>query len=173
MDYFFRHFYLGDVFMLKYLILMLLFASNLFSQQNSNTAIAVSDLIGQGVNQTEANVVTEQLRAELHKTGHFRIIERSQMQEILKEQGFQQTGCTSDACAVQVGQLLGVRDIVVGTIGIAGSYTMLTVRIIDVQTGEVIVDETEKTTGGIDRMVEKGIKEITGKLAITYLNPMT
>ena len=53
--------------MLRYSILLFLFASNMFSQQNSTTAIAVSDLVGQGVNQTEANVVTEQLRAEFFR----------------------------------------------------------------------------------------------------------
>ena len=158
--------------MFRFFILLFLLSSILFSQQNSSTMLAVSDLIGQGVNQSEANVVTEQLRAELHKTGHFRIIERSQMQEILKEQGFQQTGCTSDACAVQVGQLLGVKEIIVGTIGIAGSYTVLTVRILDVQTSEVIVDETVRTTGGIDKMIEGSINEVAGKLTQSFSNTM-
>ena len=136
-----------------------------YAQQKTIPQIAVSDLLAEGVKQSEANVVTEQLRAELQKTGSFRIIERSQMQEILKEQGFQQTGCTTDACAVQVGQMLGVNDIVVGTLGIAGSYTVLAVRIIDVQTGEVMANETVKTSG-IDKMIESGAPFVQDNLFI-------
>jgi ankyrin repeat protein len=153
--------------MFKILLILLILITVPYSQQKTIPQIAVSDLIGQGINQSEVNVVTEQLRAELLKAGHFRIIERSQMQEILKEQGFQQTGCTTDACAVQVGQMLGVSDIVVGTLGIAGSYTVLAIRILDVQTGEVLVNETVKTNG-IDKMIEGGICEAASKLVASF-----
>jgi ankyrin repeat protein len=154
--------------MFRILLLLLIPTAFLYSGQNIIPNIAISDFISQGVKQSEAGIVTEQLRAELHKTSKFRIVERSQMQEILKEQGFQQTGCTSDACAVEVGQLLGVRDIVVGTLGIAGSYTILSARIIDVQTGEVFVNETVRASGGIDKMIEGGIREIASKLVAGF-----
>ena len=132
--------------------------------------IAVSDLVGQGVNQSEANVVSEKLRAELYKTGRFHIIERSQMQEILKEQGFQQTGCTADSCAVQAGQLLGVDEMVVGTLGTAGSYMVLAIRIVDVQTGEVLATESVQTSGGVDKIIEGGIREAATNLVGGFSN---
>jgi len=93
-----------------------------------------------------------------------RLIERSQMQEILKEQGFQQSGCTSDACAVEIGQLLGVRNMVIGTVGTAGSYTVVSVRALDVRTGEVAVYETIRTKGGIDKVLEEGVTRAARKL---------
>jgi|WetSurMetagenome_2_1015567.scaffolds.fasta_scaffold89984_1 ankyrin repeat protein len=149
-------------------ILVCFLSFPLFSSQNSLPYIAVSDLVGQGINQNEANIITEQFRAELQKTGEFRLIERSQMQEILKEQGFQQTGCTSDKCAVEVGQLLGVNTIIVGSIGIVGSYTSLTTRILDVRTGEVIITESIQLLGGIDKVIENGITNIVGRLAVNF-----
>ena len=91
--------------MYRILLLLLILFTIPYAQQKTIPQIAVSDLIAQGVNQSEANVVTEQLRAELLKAGHFRIIERSQMQEILKEQGFNKPGAQpthaqykSDSC---------------------------------------------------------------------------
>jgi curli biogenesis system outer membrane secretion channel CsgG len=138
--------------MFKILLLLLIPTAFLFSQQNNIPMIAVSDLIGQGVKQSEVNVVSEQLRTELQKTGNFRMVERNHMQEILKEQGFQQTGCTTDACAVEVGQLLGISNIVVGSLGMAGSYTALTIRILDVQTGEVVVTETVNTKESVNNI---------------------
>ncbi len=139
-------------------------AMNLLSQQKDIPNIAVNELNGQGIEQSEAVVVTEQLRVELLKSGKLQIIERSLMQEILDEQGFQQAGCVNDACAVEIGQLLGVKNILVGTLGAAGSYTILTVRILEVKSGVVISSETVKTKGGIDNLIEEGIREITGKI---------
>ena len=45
------------------------------------------------------------------------------MDDLLKEQGFQQTGsCDSDACIVQAGRILGVPGIIVGSVGRVGQF---------------------------------------------------
>ena len=142
---------------------MLLF-TGLSAEQPEPVTLAVSDLAAQGVQESDAAVISEQLRAELMKSPRIRLIERSQMQEILKEQGFQQSGCTNDACAVEVGQLLGVNNIIVGSVGMAGSYTVLSVRVIDVKTGSIVVNESIRTKGGIDKVLESGIEETATKL---------
>ncbi len=134
--------------------------STLSAQQTGTISLAVNDLEAQGVKASEAAVISEQLRAELMKYPNMRMIERGQMEVILKEQGFQQSGCTSDACAVEVGQLLGVTNIAVGSVGRAGSYTVLTVRVLNVATGEIVVNKSMQTRGGIDKVLESGIKII-------------
>lgn len=150
---------------LKYLLSeLLLSATFMFAQQSGQFSLAVNDLSAQGMKESEAVVISEQLCAELMKSPRIRLIERSLMQEILKEQGFQQSGCTSDACAVEVGQLLGVKNIVVGSVGLAGSYTVLSVRIIDVSNGSIIVNESIRTKGGIDKVLEAAIPEAAEKL---------
>ena len=53
------------------------------------------------------------------------MVERNQMEEILNEQGFQQSGCTSAECAAEVGALLGVQNMVSGSFGLLGNtYTI-------------------------------------------------
>jgi len=145
-------------------IALLTVCCSVFSSQAEPLTLAVSDLAAQGVKESEAVVISEQLRAELMKSPQIRLIERSQMQEILKEQGFQQSGCTSDACAIEVGQLLGVKNMVVGSVGMAGSYTVLSVRVIDVTSGSIVVNESIRTKGGIDKVLETGIQEAAAKL---------
>jgi TolB-like protein len=144
--------------------IMLFMAGQLVAGQPEQITLAVSDLTGQGVKESEAAVISEQLRAELMKSPRIRLIERSQMQEILKEQGFQQSGCTNDACAVEIGQLLGVKNMVVGSIGMAGSYTVLSVRVIDVESGSIVANESIRTKGGIDKVLESGIQDATERL---------
>ena len=55
------------------------------------------------------------------------------MGEVLKEQGFQQSCCTSNECVVEVGQLLGVQQMISGSIGKVGDIFTVSVRIIDIK----------------------------------------
>jgi TolB-like protein len=134
------------------------------AEQTAPMTLAVSDLMSQGVSQNEAAVLSEQLRGALTRSGQLRLIERGQMQEILKEQGFQQSGCTSDACAVEIGQLLGVSTMVLGTVGVAGSYTVMSVRAIDVRTGSVLASESVQTKDGVNDLLETGVDKVASLL---------
>lgn len=130
--------------------------------------IAVADLEARVFTKEDALAVTDQLRSDLLNTGAVRVIERSQMTAILKEQGFQQSGCTNDECAVEVGQLLGVKYMLVGSIGSSASYTLLSVRILDIASGEILVNETIKNKGGLDNVFETGIAQMTKKLLTRF-----
>ena len=70
---------------------MLLFFSLAYSQPS----IAVVEFEGKGISQTEASALTDRFSSELFTLGTFRLIERDQMEDILEEQGFQQTGCVT------------------------------------------------------------------------------
>ena len=76
------------------------------------TTIAVLDFEGKGIPKSETSILTDRLRNEVFKTGVFVVLERGQMDDVLKEQGFQQTGCISSECAIAVGRLLGVQQMV-------------------------------------------------------------
>jgi hypothetical protein len=53
--------------------------------------IAVIDLTGSGLTQSDLQTLSNRLRTELFETQQFIVVERGQMEEILKEQGFQQS----------------------------------------------------------------------------------
>ncbi len=106
-------------------------------EQNQTIHIAVLDLTGSGVSKDELTGLTNRLRMELYKTGSYTIIERSLMDEILNEQGFQQTGCTDSECAVQLGQMLNVDKIIAGSIDRVGEIYATSIRMIDVESGKI------------------------------------
>jgi curli biogenesis system outer membrane secretion channel CsgG len=130
--------------------------------------VAVTDLQAQGVTQSDAAVISEQLRYQLYHLGSFTVLERNQMENILKEQGFQQTGCTSEQCAIEMGQLLGVKQIITGSIGKVGSYSILNVRFIDVATGKIVFNESEQIKGSIEEVLDKSLKNIVDKIRVAY-----
>jgi hypothetical protein len=75
------------------------------------------------------------------------------MEQILSEQDFQITGCTSDECAVDVGQLLGVTTMVAGSIGRVGATYSVDIRTIEVQTGKISHSLWRDYRGEIDGLL--------------------
>ncbi|MFC1620335.1 CsgG/HfaB family protein [Candidatus Neomarinimicrobiota bacterium] len=118
-------------------------------------SIAVMDLEGRGISTIEAATLTDRMRTELVNTGAVTVVERGQMQSILSEQDFQMTGCTSDECAVQIGQVLGVTMIYTGSIGKIGSTYTVDVRTIDVQTGAITGTMSRDYRGEIDGLIRE------------------
>ena len=127
--------------------------------------VAVLDLEAISVTPIEARTLTDKLRGELVRTGKFQVIERSQMEEILNEQGFQQTGmCNTDACYVQAGKLLGVEQMIGGSIGKVGSIYLVSIRLIAVETGVIVKLVDEEVEGSIDEVLKTGIRKVAQKI---------
>ncbi len=136
----------------------------LFAQEKKLN-IAISDLSGQGIEQSSTAIISDRLRTELFKQGGFTVLERNAMQDILKEQGFQQSGCTSDACAVEIGQLLGVSYIVIGTVGKLGHLFTIDVRMIEVSTAKIIYSENVDCDCPIEKVLTSSVVSIAKKIS--------
>ena len=106
-------------------IILLLFIGFSFAQ---DITVAVLEFEGQGVSLSETRTLTDRFRDELFKTGEYIVLERGKMDEVLKEQGFQQTGCATSECVVEVGNMLGVQQMVGGSIGKLGDMYTVSVK---------------------------------------------
>ncbi len=82
------------------------------------------------------------------------------MQEVLKEQGFQQPGCTTDECIVEIGRLIGVEKIISGSISKIGNIYSVSSRIVNVETGEIEKSEVYDHTGEIGQLLTNGMREV-------------
>lgn len=139
--------------------------------QGGKYTIAVSDLVGQGIDQSTAAILSDRLRTELFKTGSITVLERGVMQDILKEQGFQQSSCSSDTCIVQVGQLLGVSHMISGTIGKLERLYTLDIRMFEVSSGKIIYSENVDCECPIEKVITGSIPAIARKIARHATNP--
>lgn len=85
----------------------------------------------------ELNAITTRLETELMRYTSYNYMERRDMDQILTEQGFQQSGtCESNECGLQMGQMLGVDYIVTGSLTRLGELITLNLRILNVATGQ-------------------------------------
>lgn len=133
--------------------------------QSEKEQVAVLELDVDGLSRSEGSTLTNRLRSELVKIDSFTIVERSKMNEILDEQGFQMTGCTSSECAVQAGKLLSVNRICTGNIGKLGSMYTLTIRLIDVESGKIVRSVTEDCLCPVEDLLTRAIPKVAAKLA--------
>ena len=145
----------------KLLILLSAMASFMFSQ----TTIAVLDLDINNVSQSDVRALSDRLREELFKTKKYKVLERGLMEEIMKEQGFQQAGCTSNECIVEVGQLTGVQKMVGGSVSKVGSVYSVSCRIIDVETGEIIKMSSYDHIGDMGGLLTQGMRMVANELS--------
>ena len=152
---------------MKQLSIFLIFA--IFVSTKAAITVAISTMVANGVTEAEAASLTDALRSELIKSGKYQILERSQMEDILKEQGFQQSGaCGEMNCANEIGKLLSVNQIIMGGIGKVGNTYTLNVRAVDVSSGKIISDITEYHKGSIDGILIQVIPVAAQKLLGTY-----
>lgn len=131
--------------------------------------VAISSLDPKGgVTSEEAGIIADNLAAQLQQSGIFRVMERSQMDQILKEQNFQQSGaCDGSQCAVEMGKLLGIDCMVVGSIGKIGTIHSMSLRLVDVGTGEALRTSSLNRKGGLEdvltELLPMAVSDLTGK----------
>ncbi len=113
---------------------------------------------------------SDELTTQLVKSGQFSVIERRQIDAILAEQGFGQSGRVNPATAAAIGEVLGVQIVFMGSItqfsietkkagigGIGASFTeaesMLDIRAVNTSTAEIMSvaeGQGKKRLGGIN-----------------------
>ena len=107
----------------------------LVAQEETRPTVAILDFEGQDISVQEVQTLTERMRTEIGNTNAVRLIERKAIESIMAEQGLAQSGCVTDECAAEVGQLLGVQFMINGSIGRIGDSYTIDVKMFSVETG--------------------------------------
>lgn len=124
------------------------------SAQDKKPLVAVLDLqVTGGILKSEALALSDRLRSEMQNLKKFDLIERSQMDALLKEQEFSMSEFSEDAAA-KAGKLLSAEQVVVGTIGKVGRTYTVDVRLIDVTSGKVVNSSQQDYDGPTEGLVQ-------------------
>ena len=133
--------------MIRISLIFILISIAVSSFANDLDNIAVLKFAGKGVPSVEAEGISDLFCVGLVNSDSFKVLDRANMNEILQEQAFQMTGCTDEACAVEIGQLLNMDFMFTGAVLKIGSKIYATVNKISVETGEIV--KSTKTKGFI------------------------
>lgn len=134
------------------------------AEETARPNIAVLDFSANNVSAGEASVVSEFVRAAMVRSGAYPVVDKTNMTRILAEQAFQQTGCTSEDCAVKLGKLLNVHKMVVGEYSVLEGVKFLTAKLVDVETGRI--EGTGRVKGftvvDADAAADRLVAQLTG-----------
>ncbi|MFH0947593.1 MAG: CsgG/HfaB family protein [Elusimicrobiota bacterium] len=120
--------------------------------------IAVMDIRAYGVEKEVATTVNEFIRNDLFEMGKYDVIERSQIELVLKEQRLQLTGALNSKEVIKVGEILGVKKIILGSFSRLKQKYFLILRIVDVENARVLSSKTEECTS------ENELREMSKKI---------
>mgnify|MGYP001333885078 CR=1 FL=1 len=113
--------------------------------------------------------VAEILRTELIELGTYTMIERGKVEEILKEQAFQLTGAVDSKTAAKIGELVGAKFVITGSIVKTNVTYTINARLIDVETGIAKVGENIQTQG--EGEIPNKVHELALKFTSRTVNP--
>jgi len=106
------------------------------SQNESSTkpsiAVVDFDLRGHKMNQQQ---VLQFLINELIRVGQFEVMDKYDIEYIVKKDSLDLTNCFSKICLTNIGKKLGVQKMLTGSISELGQNINVTIRVLDVKTG--------------------------------------
>lgn len=146
---------------LHFLPILLYVCSTLWAQ--NKPAVAIMDFTGnyRQFTKEDLSAITNRFETELMKTGVYQILERRNIDAILQEQGFQQTGaCNTSECQVQVGQLLGVERFIAGEISQVNNIISMNLKMVDVGTGANLKSHALDIKGDLSTALSGGCYEM-------------
>lgn len=128
------------------------------------TTIAVFEFQNNGLEPHEVRQLSTRLESELVKIGKYDVVERSKIDEILKEQKLQMSGCVEE-CLIDVGKMLGAKQIILGSVGKLGNLYTITAKLVDATSGRMLKTSDFDTNTGIGSLAISGMKRVSLDLA--------
>jgi len=127
--------------------------------------VAILELEPNGISVPEGKALSDRLRIEVFNIGVFEVMEREKMAKILEEMQFQQSGCTTDECAVEIGRLIGVSKMIAGSVSKVGEIYSVSIRLIDVETGKIEATALEDVEGSLGFVLTQAIPSVAMQIS--------
>lgn len=123
--------------------------------------VAVLSFAGPDLDEKTISAVTSRFETDLLATDSFKIVERRNIDRILREQGFQQSGaCDNSQCSVEIGQVLSVDGIFTGELSRVGKTWSLSVKRTNVGTGQTEFSHVLDISGSLEDVLRGGCAEM-------------
>ena len=152
------------VFFLLFAIFCMFF--KMFADDDDKQKLAVMEFeAGAGISQADVDGLSGIFTTYFRPAG-YTIVERTQIDRVISEQGFQRNSLT-EAQMVRIGEILNLSMIVIGDINVvAGEYYNVDVRVVNVESGTIIATDGESFKGSYRNSMKKLAERLAGQVAI-------
>ncbi|MDD5067357.1 MAG: carboxypeptidase regulatory-like domain-containing protein [bacterium] len=110
--------------------------------------------------------VADMITTAIVKSKKLNVIERENLQKILKEQELWLSGMVDAGTTKKIGQITGVSFIITGSVSKLGTFIELDVRMLDTETGKIVVTENDKANS--EEQLRSAIERLVVKLVKNY-----
>lgn len=108
---------------------------------SAQSSIAILPFSCSGLPSEECKELTERFRSEISAQRKYTVLDRTSMESMLADQGFDlNEPCKESSCAVILGQLLAVDDIIMGTVGKINNTYIVNFKIVNISSGSQVKD---------------------------------
>lgn len=133
------------------------------TEPQERVGIAVAAFENHGASLHEVALITDLFVHSLLETRRFKVLERKELKKVLEEQKKQLSGLTEAQEMVEVGNLLNARYIASGSVGALGDGFVLTVKIIEIESGETLLALNTQTDNSAE--IPERLDELSAELA--------
>ena len=140
----------------------------ILSSLNAQLTVSILDFKGTDVKNKVLRACYNQLEESLIESNRFTVIDKSQREELLEEQQFQNSGVCDEECAVEIGQLVGAEFLMLGEIIDLGGLYQINIKIISIEKGDVAEKVTNQIEGKLKDLLngmEDASREIVRRIA--------
>ena len=128
------------------------------SRYNAKPTVAVFSFEQDGLQQEDYEMFMELLKSELQNTKALIMVDQNQIDEVILEKNYQNRECKSQDCGIEIGKLIGIKNIIVGSLNQVADTCKIQAQLVNVFEGE-----TEKS---VEKIHIGDINEILPKIEI-------
>jgi hypothetical protein len=133
-------------------------------KKRRKTLVAVLDIESNELNPAQIRGFSEIFRSELDKIGKFDIASSADVYKFDPDAVQKTTGCTRDECANIIGEQMGVDRVISSSMfKIADTHFVLSGKMLNIQTGEIVVSRTVNHNGKLSTF-QKALQNLANSL---------
>jgi len=151
-------------------VLCMLVIALALQAQNDKLRVAVFDPTSSStsIDSGTKEAVREIVSSTFVNTGKYIMVERSLLQQVMKEQKFSNTDVVDESQATELGRLAGANKVVLSVVSLVGGRNMLSIKVIDVKTATIDQQKTKVVSSNdLLDFVEPLTLELLGEKAST------
>ena len=138
--------------------------------------VAVLDtILAVGMDKTVAAPITDKIIEELVNSGKYTVIDRANVEQVLREKEFQlSSGVVKNEEVRQAGEYLGADLVIASNASRVGSTYVISAKMIDVVTGEIVAQASSEQKGTIDVVLDVARtvgRQISGQSVVVATKP--
>lgn len=119
-------------------IVAIFIAPSIFADEvKLRVAVLYPTSSGMAIDEGTKIAVREIVSSTIVNAGNYDIVERSSLEKVMQERQFSDSGMVNDADVTEIGKIAGADKLVLSVVTLAGDRTMISIKMIDVETASV------------------------------------